>query len=79
MPPEEQMSDFFQPLQLGVACKSGAEKIVHGLRKCIEDNWLNEDFVVFKVDMSNAFNSVSRQEVLNECGTFFPELLPWVS
>ena len=53
--------------------------IVHSLRKCIEDNWLSGDFVVFKVDMSNAFNAVSRQAVLDECATFFPELLPWVS
>lgn len=34
----------------------------------IEDYCLSEDFV-------NAFNRVSRQEVLNECGTFPPELL----
>ena len=52
---------------------------MHSLRKCIEDNWLSGDFVVFKVDMSNAFNAVSRQAVLDECATFFPELLPWVS
>ena len=69
---------FFQPSQFGVACKTGAEKIVHSLRKCIEDNWLSGDFVVFKVDTSNAFNVVSRQAVLDECATFFPELLPWV-
>ena len=29
--------------------------------------------------MRNAFNIVSRQAVLDECATFFPELLPWVS
>ena len=29
--------------------------------------------------MSNAFNRVSRQAVLDECSSFFPELLPWVS
>ena len=29
--------------------------------------------------MSNAFNRVSRQAVLDECALFFPELLPWVS
>ena len=69
---------FTRPSQFGVACKAGAEKIVHSLRRCIEDNWLSDDFVVFKVDMSNAFNMVSRQAVMDECATFFPELLPWV-
>ena len=73
------ISSFFQPSQFGVACKAGAEKIVHSLRRCIEDNWLSDDFVVFKVDMSNVFNMVSRQAVIDECATFLPELLPWVS
>ena len=73
------ISSFIQPSQFGIACKAGAEKIVHSLRSCIEDNWLSDDFVVFKVDMSNAFNMVSRQAVIDECATFLPELLPWVS
>ena len=72
-------SSFFEPSQFRFACKAGAEKIVHSLRMCIEDNWLNGDFVVYKVDMLNAFNMVSRQAVLDECATFFPELLTWVS
>eukprot|EP00731_Ephydatia_muelleri_P016156 Em0009g580a len=28
--------------------------------------------------MLNAFNMVSRQAILDECATFFPEILPWV-
>eukprot|EP00731_Ephydatia_muelleri_P002977 Em0001g2977a len=73
---KDKASDLFQPLQLGVACSSGSEKIIHGLRKSIEDHWMVEDFVVFKIDMQNAFNLVSRQAVLDECATSFPELLP---
>ena len=69
------ISSFFQPSQFGVACKAGAEKIVHSLRRCIEDNWLSGDFVVFKVDMSNAFNMIFRQAVMDECATFSPKLL----
>ena len=65
-------ADFFQPLQFGVACRAGAEKITHGLRICLEEHWLDEDFVAFKVDMKNAFNVVSRQAVVEECATFFP-------
>ena len=70
--------DLFQPLQVGVACRSGSERIIHGLRKCIDDHWDDDEFVVFKVDMLNAFNMVSRQAILDECATFFPEILPWV-
>ncbi|KAL5477544.1 hypothetical protein EMCRGX_G024355 [Ephydatia muelleri] len=53
--------------------------MIHGLRDCIEQHWLENDFVVLKVDLKNAFNMVSRQAVLNECGKHFPELLPWAS
>ena len=76
---KDKASDLFQPLQRGVACSSGSEKIIHGLRKSIEDHWMEEDFVVFTIDMQNAFNLVSRQAVLDECATSFPELLPWVT
>ncbi|KAL5493820.1 hypothetical protein EMCRGX_G015052 [Ephydatia muelleri] len=58
---------------------SGVERVVHNLRKCIDDGWMSGDFVVCKVDMSNAFNRVSRQAVLDECSSFFPELLPWLT
>ena len=39
---------FFQPSQFGVACKAGAEKVVHSLRKCIENNWESGDFSSFQ-------------------------------
>ena len=70
-------SEFFQPHQFGVACPMGAEKIVHGLRACVEKHWLEENLVVLKVDMKNAFNLVSHQALLSECAKHFPELYPW--
>ena len=72
-------AEFFQPFQFGVACSRGAEKILHSLRCCFDDHWADNNFVVFKVDMTNAFNLVSRQAVLDECAQHFPELLAWVS
>ena len=47
----DKAAEFFQPSQLGVACRSGAEKIAHGVRRCIEEHWMDEDFFFFKVDM----------------------------
>ena len=70
-------SEFFQPHQFGVACPMGAEKIVHGLRACVEKHWLEENLVVLKVDMKNAFNLVLHQALLSECAKHFPELYPW--
>ena len=39
-------ADFFQPMQLGVACHAGAEKVAHALRGCIEVHWMDKDFVM---------------------------------
>ena len=71
-------SDFFTPFQYGVACPAGAEKVIHGVRSCIQEHWKDDNFTVCKVDMSNAFNLVSRQALLEECAVHFQELLPWV-
>ena len=64
-------SEFFQSYQFGVACPMGAEKIAHGLRAHVEMHWLEENFVVMKVDMKNAFNLVSRQAILSKCAKHF--------
>ena len=72
-------TEFFQPLQFGVACPSGTEEVIHGLRTCIEEHWGDDDFAVVKMDMRNAFNLVSRQALQDECAIHFPELLPWAS
>ena len=61
---KDKSTEFFQPLQLGVACRAGAEKVAHALRGCTGEHWMDEDFVVLKVDMRN---------VLDECATFFPQ------
>ncbi|KAL5484475.1 hypothetical protein EMCRGX_G020985 [Ephydatia muelleri] len=53
-------AEFFDPLQRGVACAAGAEKIAHGLRGCMDENWQAEGFTVLKIDLVNAFNLVSR-------------------
>ena len=52
---------------LGVACPFGVENIVHGLRMCVEEHGNDNDFVVMKIDLRNAFNLVSRQALLEEC------------
>eukprot|EP00731_Ephydatia_muelleri_P009723 Em0005g309a len=77
--PKGKAHDFLAPLQLGVACPAGAEKIIHGLRGCVDEHWHDADFAVLKIDLHNAFNQISRQAVLDACGLHFPELLPWSS
>ena len=64
---------------MGVACPGGSESTIHGLRECIESHWNDGDFVTLKIDFQNAFNLVSRQALLDECHSHFPELMPWAS
>ena len=65
---------------LCILTKAKASEItIHGLRDCIERHWNDANFVTLKIDFQNAFNIVSRQALLEECHTHFPELLPWAS
>eukprot|EP00731_Ephydatia_muelleri_P014080 Em0007g1390a len=76
---KQRVIDFFEPIQFGVACPMGSEKVIHGIRACVEKFWNDRDFSVMKVDFKNAFNLVSRDAVLQECANHFPDLLPWVA
>ena len=60
-----------------MAYQAGAEKLVHSLRHCISEHWEDDYFVACKLDLRNAFNEVSRQALLKECGTHVPELYRW--
>ena len=75
----QKAANFFQPFQNGVACPGGAEKIIHKVRQCVDNHWSDGNFALLKVDMTNAFNLVSRQTFLEECSKHFPKLLPWSS
>ena len=72
-------TDYFSPHQLGIACTGEAETMIHSLRACVDRHWYDDDFVVLKVDLRNAFNNVSRQVALDQCHSHFPEVLLWVS
>ena len=40
---KDKAAEFFQPRQLGVACRAGAEKVAHAFKGCIEEHWMDED------------------------------------
>ena len=39
---KDKVADFFQLLWCGVACQAGV-KIMHCVRGCIEDHWMDEE------------------------------------
>lgn len=78
-PPKYKAMDFFSPLLIWCGCPNGLENVIHSVRHCIENHWTDDGFALLKVDLSNAFNIVSRQSILNECATHIPEILPRTS
>ena len=51
-------------LQLGYGCNKGAEAAAHAVRTLVSTD-LPEDFVIVKIDFRNAFNSFSREKLLD--------------
>ena len=67
-----------QPTQLGVGVPLGCEAAVHAVRKFTHSE-RGRGEVLVKVDLSNAFNSVSREAVLSQVSRRCPSALPLVS
>ena len=44
----------------------------------VDRSWNDLNFVILKVDFSNAFNSIDRQAMLLQCQAKFPDLLAYV-
>ena len=59
---------------MGVACPAGANAAVHSCRDWVLQQAENNDKVLLKLDFSNAFNTVSREYVLQEVRNKFPSL-----
>ena len=64
---------FFCPIQHGVATEGGVETIVHHVQALIEQH---PEWVILKSDVKNAFNSISRQHMLQQICNSFPDLYP---
>lgn len=66
---------YFSPVQHGIATPGGAELLTHHIQYLLERN---PSWSVLKTDVKNAFNSVSRQNVLQEIAHEFPDVYPHV-
>jgi hypothetical protein len=75
---KEEAASYFAPYQFGVAAKCGTERVVHKTRAIFESQRDSDDFVFFKVDLSNAFNNVSRAQLLDTVSAAFPTLRTWM-
>lgn len=62
--------------QYGVGSPGGASRVAHLARRAVNSR-SSDDFVLFKVDKKNAFNTVDRSAVLASVSAKIPGLLPW--
>ena len=70
-----EFSSFFCPFQHGIATPGGAELVTHHIQYLLESN---PSWSVLITDVKNAFNSVSRQSVLQQIAQDFPDTYPHV-
>ncbi|KAK3880597.1 hypothetical protein Pcinc_014918 [Petrolisthes cinctipes] len=66
-------------MQLGVGTPLGCEAAVHAVREFTTTYDGHHEHIIVKVDMANAFNSISRKTVLEEVICRFPAAMPMVS
>ena len=75
----EMARDHFWSAQVGVAVPSGVEAAMHITRSWVERHAQQVDHVLLKLDFKNAFNEVSRQNVLDNVQAHFPALARWTT
>ena len=76
---KEDAARYFWPTQAGVAVPGGVEAVVHASRAWVERQPPDSKVVALKLDFKNAFNTVSRQRLLDQCFAHFPTLSRWAS
>ena len=60
---------------MGFGIPGGAEAIVHSVRHFLLEN---EDSILVKLDYTNAFNSISRSEMILTVKEKYPHMLPFI-
>ena len=68
----EKLAAQLAPIQLGIGIPGGAEAAVHALRRYAED--LPNDHIIVKLDFTNAFNTLRRDEMLEAIWREVPEI-----
>ncbi|KAJ8721909.1 hypothetical protein PYW08_004311 [Mythimna loreyi] len=74
---KEDMARYLQPHQLGFGTRLGCEAAIHATRSFVM-NPENEDSIVLKLDIRNAFNTLERDVLLSEVKEKIPSLYPFL-
>ena len=71
------MTATLAPIQLGFGVKQGTEAAAHAARRFLRD--MPPGQALLKLDFVNAFNAISRDEILRTFREELPELYPFIS
>jgi hypothetical protein len=66
------LASYFSPIQLGVGVPGGCEAAVHSCRRYLEA--MPDNYVITKLDFSNAFNCLHRDAMLEAIQLHIPEI-----
>ena len=66
------LATYFSPIQLGVGVTGGREAAIHACRRFVLN--MPDDFLVVKLDFSNAFNCLHRDSMLESIKQSVPEI-----
>ena len=72
------VKDYLWPLQLGVNISNGSEIAIHTLRNYHEKSNNIPNKVVLKLDMKNAFNTISRKCCIDQVKNHIPQVQKWI-
>ena len=67
---------YFSPIQVGVGVKGGCEAAIHAVRRFLQD--MPDEYIVAKLDFTNAFNCICRKDILRRVAEMAPDLYKYV-
>ena len=66
------LADYFAPIKLGIGVSGGCEAAVHTTRRFVQT--MPTDYVIAKLDFTNAFNTLHRDSMLDAVFQNIPEI-----
>ena len=73
---KEQISEQLSPIQLGFGVKQACESAAHAARCYVQNMKPGQGFL--KIDFTNAFNTIDRDEMFKTVSEWVPELVPFI-
>lgn len=70
---------YLQSVQVRIATRSGADAVVHGIRRMVQEYGSSSYYGMLAVDLMNEFNLCIRSAFFQAVSRILPKLLPWVS